>query len=162
MKTLCTIILTVVFLWSSSLSAEYCKFDDTGRVRSCEFKISGLKKDSQIIISYTQTGWSLMAVVFVKEFVFVEGDASIKIGKSELQTMEYVTTRRDIVYGAGMMEAAVFRVSEELLHKLANSDGTVRLYLPAAESKDREIKATASKFSKLDEYIAETKLALGL
>lgn len=162
MKILYAITLTVIFLWSAPLSAEYCKYDDAGRVKSCEFKISGLKKDSQIIISYTQQGWSLMAVIFVKEFVFVEGEGRIEIGKKALQNMEYVTTRRDIVYGAGMMEAAVFRVSEELLHQLANSDGTVRIYLPATESKDRVIKATAGKFSELDEYIAETKEVLGL
>jgi len=150
-----------IALWSSPVSAGFCKYDSSGRVRSCEFKVTGLKKQSQVVISYTQEGWSLMAVIFIDEFVFVEGDASIKIGKRELQNLEYVATRRDVVVG-GMMEAGVYKVNEEMLHQIANSDGGIRLYLAASESEDRVIKANASRFSDLEDYIAETKTVLGL
>lgn len=161
MKTLCTILLTVVALWSAPVSAEFCRYDDAGRVRSCEFKVTGLKKQSQIVISYTQQGWSLMAVVFIDEFIFLEGDGRIEIGKKEPQVLEYVTTRRDVV-SRGMMEAGVFRVDEELLHDIANSDGGIRIYMPASEGEEQKIKANDSRFSDLERYIAETKAALGI
>ncbi len=103
-----------------------------------------------------------MAAIFVTEFVMLEGDASVKLGRTELQGLEYVRTRRDMLTSGMYMEAGVYKVSEEFLHALANSKGTVRLYLPASESEDQKIKATAGKFSKLEDYIAETKAALGL
>lgn len=161
MKIFYTIILATAFLWTSPLYAEYCKYSDTGKVRSCEFKVTGLKKRSQIVISYTQQGWSLMAVIFLKEFVFVEGDARIEVGKNEPRTLEYVQTRRDVT-GGQMMEAGVFKISEDLLHEIANADGGIRIYLSALESEERRIKANDSRFSGLDDYIVETKAALNL
>lgn len=161
MKTLYTIILAAAFLWTSPLYAEYCRYNDAGKVRSCEFKVTGLKKHSQIVVSYTQQGWSLMAVIYVDEFVFVEGDARLEIGKNEPRTLEYVNTRRDVV-GGSMMEAGVFKISEEVLHEIANADGGIRIYLPALESEELRIKANDSRFSGLEDYIAETKAALGL
>lgn len=161
MKTFTAALLTLGIVWSLPAAAEFCRYDNSGKVRSCEFKVTGLKKQSQIVISYTQQGWSLMAVVFVDEFVFVEGDARIEIGKENTQNLEYVTTRRDVVPG-GLMEAGVFKVSEELLHDIANSDGGIRIYLPASEGEEQRIKANDSRFSDLEEYIAETKTVLGL
>ncbi len=103
-----------------------------------------------------------MAVVFVKDFVMVEGDASIRIGKGEIHNLEYVNTHRDITPGGMMMEAAIYRVSEELLQILGNSSGRIRFRLSASEAKDQEIKAMGGNFSELDEYIAETKATLGI
>ena len=161
MKILYTALLSLVILWSPAIFAKYCKYNDAGRVRSCEFKVTGLKNNSQIIISYTQQGWSLMAVIYIDEFVLVEGDARIKIGKNEPRTLEYVKTSRD-VSGGKMVEAAVFLTSEDVLHEIANSSRAIRIYLPAAEAEDQVIKANDSRFDGLEDYIAETKAAVGL
>lgn len=103
-----------------------------------------------------------MVVIFLDEFAMVEDDAKVKIGKGEKQNMKFVTTHRDITPEGLVMEAAVYQVSEELLHNLSNADGKVRFYLAASQAKEQQVPVVASRFSKLDEYVAETKSALGL
>jgi hypothetical protein len=162
MKTLCTLLLTTLFLWSSPLAAEYCTTNDAGEVDSCILKINGLPKNTQVIISRLQEGWTLMLVVFLDEFAMVENDAKVQIGRGDKQNMKYITTHRDVTPEGQVMEAAVYQVTEELLHNLSNADGKVRFYLASSQAKVDRIPIVASRFSELDEYIAETQSALGL
>ena len=74
MKTIGTLILLALTLWSAPLFAEYCKVDTEDNKTSCIFKVDRIPKNTQIVISYTQQGWSMMIVVFRKEFALIEGD----------------------------------------------------------------------------------------
>ena len=162
MKTLCTILLTALFIWSAPLSAKYCKTDDAGNTRSCSYSAIGSPDKTQIIVSYTQQGWSMMFAVFVEEFVLIEGDAKFQVDKGEIRTLKHVNTHRDLTTDGLLMEAPIYSIDEALLHEIKNSGGKVRFWLTATESKDIEIDVWTRKFSKLDEYIAETKATLGL
>ncbi len=105
----------------------------------------------------------MMIVVFLDEFAMIEGDATVKPGKGgEIQSIEYVTIRRDMTPGGRLMEAPIYRVSEELLHELGKAKGKARFWLAASSSKDIEVEVAARLFSGIDEYIAETKAKLGV
>ena len=92
----------------------------------------------------------------------VEGDAKFKVRGHELQTIEYVTTARDVAPGDQVVEAAVYKISEEQLLQLADASGKVKFTVSAAEAKDQVIKVQSVLFKELPEYIAETKAAVGL
>jgi hypothetical protein len=161
-KAIWTFILLTVFLWSSAAPAEYCKVGSGGKETSCVYKITRIPKNSQIIISYTQQGWSMMIVVFLEDFAMIEGDAKVKTKNGEMQNIEYVSTRRDMS-GKRMMEAAVYIVSEELLRELGNAKGKIRFYLAGTNTKkDVEVEVAASNFKDIDAYISETKTLLGV
>lgn len=162
MKTIWTIILVVMFLWCSPASAEYCKFKSDSNIRSCTYKIDRIQHNTQIIISYTNHGWSMMIAVFLDEFAMIEGDATVKPGKgTEIQSIEHITTRRDMTPEGLMMEAPFYKVSEELLHDLGKAKGKVRFWLTASLLKDEEVEVAAGLFSDIEAYIAETKTVLG-
>lgn len=159
MKAIWMFVLLTVFLWSSVASAEYCKVGSGGKETSCVYKINS--KNSQIIISHTQRGWSMMIKVFLEDFAMIEGDAKVKTKNGEMQNIEYVSTSRDMA-GRRTMEAAVYMVSEELLHELGNAKGKIRFYLAGTNTKqDVEVKVAASDFEDIDAYISETKSILG-
>jgi len=106
----------------------------------------------------------MLIAVFLKEFAMIEGDAKVKTKGGEIDTIEYITTRRDMTHGGSMMEAPMYRVSEELLRKWGNSSGKVRFLLSATQAKGHEVEVevAASRFSDIDAYIAETKNVLGV
>jgi len=159
-KAIWTFILLAIILWSPAASAEYCNVSSGGDETSCIYKINRIPKNSQITISYTQQGWSMMIVVFLKEFAMIEGDAKVKTKNGEMQSIEYISTRRDMT-GGRLMEAAVYLVSEPLLHELGNAKGKVRFYLTATDAKkDVEVEVAASNFEDIDAYISETKTLL--
>lgn len=160
MKTFWTLILLAIFLWSSPVSAEYCTVSSEGRSTSCVFKTKRTPKDAQIVVSYTQQGWSMMVAVFLKEFAMIEGDSKVKTKKGEMYSIEYVTTRRDMTPAGKVMEAPVYIASEELLHELSNAKGKVQFWLSAEKPKEVEAEFAASLFEDLDAYIAETKMVL--
>jgi hypothetical protein len=90
----------------------------------------------------------------------IEGDAKVKTKNGEMQSIEYISTRRDMT-GGRLMEAAVYLVSEPLLHELGNAKGKVRFYLAATDAKkDVEVEVAASNFEDIDAYISETKTLL--
>lgn len=151
-------------LWNSPASAEYCSVQAEGKARSCTFRVDRIPNNSQIVISYTQQGWSMMVVVFLDEFAIIEGPAKLKIHKGETFTMEHVKTRRDLTPRGRMMEAAIYRANEELLRAMGQSGGKIRIYLAASEGEDPEIEVevAASLFSDIDTYIEETKTELGV
>ena len=151
-----------MLLWSVSASAEYCKYDDAGNLRSCTYEaVEGLK-GTRFVASYTQQGWGLTIAVFIEDFVMLEGDARVKIRGHDEQTLEYVSTTRDIAPEDLVMEAAVYKVSEELLLQLADASGKVRFYLPANEAEEQYIKVQSVQFKELVDFVAETKAAIGL
>lgn len=162
MKIIWTFIIVMLFLWCSPVSAEYCTVKSDGKSTSCIYKISRIPKNTQIVISYTQQGWSMLIAVFLDEFVMIEGDATVKPGRGEIQSIEHVTTRRDMTPEGLLMEAPIYRVSEELLRELGNSRGKIRFWLAASESKDKEVEVAASLFSDIDEFIDETKAKLDI
>ncbi len=104
----------------------------------------------------------MMIVVFMDEFAMLEGDATVQPGRGEdKQSLKYVITRRDMTPEGQMMEAPIYEVSEELLHKLGNARGKARFFLAGnAITKDREVEVAASLFSDIEAYIAETKSEL--
>lgn len=164
MKTNCILILAAIFLWCSPLSAEYCTTKPDSNATSCMYKIDRIANGSQILITYTRQGWSMMIVVFMDEFAMIEGNATVKPGRGEeIQSIEYVTTRRDMTWEGLMMEAPLFKVSEQLLHEFGNARGKVRFWLPGtAIKKDKEIEVAAGLFSDIEAYISETKTELGV
>jgi len=163
MKTIWTFILVTVFLWCSPVSAEYCKIKSESNTRSCTFKIDRIQNNTQIVISYTNQGWSMMIAVFLDEFAMIEGDATVQPGKrKEIQSIEYVTTHRDMTPEGLMMEAPIYKVSEKLLHELGEAKGKVRFWLAGSSSKDEEVEVAAGLFSDIDAYISETKTELGV
>lgn len=164
MKTLWVFIVAVMCLWCSPASAEYCSVQSEGKKISCTYKIDHLPKNTQIIISYTRHGWSMMIAVFLEEFANIEGDAKVKTKKGEMQSLEYISTQRDMTESGLMMEVPVYLVSEALLRELGNSSGRIQFLLPAMYAKhgEVELKIHASLFSDIDEYIAETKSVLGV
>ena len=103
----------------------------------------------------------MMIAVFLEEFAMIEGDAKVKSSAGGVQSIEHITTRRDMTPGGRMMEAAIYKVSESQLRELGNSRGKVRFYLNGSLSgKDEEVEVAASLFSDIDEYIDETKTVL--
>jgi len=161
MKSLWMFILVAVFLWCSPASAEYCKVKSDGTSRTCIYKIDRIPHNSQIVISYTREGWTMMIAVFLKEFALIEGDAKVKSSEGGEQSIEYVSTSRDMTAGGTLMEAAIYKVSESLLRDLGHSKGKVRFYLAgSASKKDKEVEVAASLFSDIDAYIDETKTVL--
>ena len=92
----------------------------------------------------------------------IDQDATVKPGKGrEIQTLEYVNTRRDMTPSGKMMEAAIYKVSEEFLRELGTAKGKVRFYLAGSNSrKDLEVEVSSGLFKDMDEYIEETKTEL--
>jgi hypothetical protein len=163
MKTLYALIFAVTILWYSPVSAKYCTFKSETNKRSCLYKIDRIENNSQIVISYTSQGWSMMIAVFLKEFAMLEGEATVKPGRGEdAQAIEYVATRRDMTYEGLMMEAPIYKLSEDLLHQLGKAKGKVRFFLVGESKKEIEVEVAASLFSDIEDYIAETKTELGV
>lgn len=160
MKPFWIVISVAILFWCSPAAAEYCTVKSAGNETSCIFKTKRNPKDSQIIISYTQQGWSMMIAVFLKEFAMIEGDSRVEIKKGPTHGIEYVSTRRDMTPGGRMMEAPVYLVSESLLHDLANAKGKTRFWLSAEKPREVEVEIAASLFSDIEAYIAETKTVL--
>ena len=162
MKTIWTCIFLSIFLWCSTASAKYCTVKSGEESSSCIFKTKRTPKDAQIVVSYTQQGWSMMIAVFLKkDFAMIEGDSKAKTKNGEMHSLEYITIRRDMTTTGRMMEAPVYLVTEDLLHDLSNAKGKVRFYLSADDPKEVEVEFAASLFEELDAYVAETKMVLG-
>jgi hypothetical protein len=161
MKIFLTLILLALFLWCPQLSAKYCNVSNEGASTSCIYTTKRTPKNSQVVISYTKQGFSMMVAVFMDEFAMVEGDAKARTKKGELHELKYITIRRDMMHTGRVMEAPVYLVSEGFLHELSNAKGKVRFWLSALESKDVEVEVAAGLFSGIDDYIAETKSLLG-
>lgn len=162
-KSIWVLIPLLLLLWCPPASAKYCSVKAEGKSRSCIYKIDRIPHNTQIIISYTKQGWSMLIVVFLEEFAIIEGPATVKAKKVKKQTIEHIKTQRDMTPGGKMMEAAIYRVSEELLRGLGNSSGKVRFWLKGEEvKKDVEVEVAASLFGDIGEYIDETKTELGV
>lgn len=162
MKTLGRLLILAMLFLSASVSAGYCDYDDSGRLTSCTYNAVGGLEGTQYIVSFTRQGWALTIALYMEDFVMVEGDATFKVRGNELQTIEYVTTARDVAPDDLIVEAAVYKISEEQLLQLANAGGKVKFTVPAAEAKDQVVKVQAVQFKEIPEYIAETKAAVGL
>jgi hypothetical protein len=160
MKPFWTLILLAIFLWSSPVSAEYCTVSAEGKSTSCVFKTKRTPKDAQVVVSYTQQGWSMMVAVFLKEFAMIEGDSKVKTKNGEMYSLEYVTIHRDMTPSGKVMEAPVYIASEELLHELSSAKGKVRFWLSGEKPKEVEVEFAASLFEDLDAYVAETRMVL--
>ena len=160
MKTFGTVILLALSLWSAPLFAEYCRVDAENNKTSCIYKIDRIPKNSQIVINYTQQGWSMMIVVFRKEFALIEGDSKVTTKDGGEYPIKYVSTRRDMTHGM-MMEAAIYMVDETVLHELAKARGKVRFFLAnTVEKEDVEVEVAASQFEDIEAFIAETRIVL--
>lgn len=161
MKTLLTLFLATCLLWSPSAFSKYCSIKEGSNARSCVYRVDRIPKSTQIIISYTQQGWSMMIAVFFDEFAIIEGTAKVKIHKGDTFDIEHVSTRRDMTPGGRMMEAAIYRVSEELLREMGRAKGKIRIYLATDATGEEEIEVAAKLFHDLDAYIEETRAELG-
>lgn len=161
MKSFWALIPLILLLWCPPASAKYCTVKAEGKSRSCIFKVDRIPHNSQIIISYTKQGWSMLIVVFMDEFAIIEGPATVKIKGGKKHTIEHMTTQRDMTPSGRMMEAPIYKVSEELLRELGHAKGKVRFWLRGEEiKKDKEVEVAASLFSDMDAYIEETKTEL--
>jgi len=161
MKTIWTSVFLSIFLWCSTASAEYCTVKPENNSTSCIFTTKRNPKDAQIVVSYTQQGWSMMIAVFLKEdFAMIEGDSKVKIKKGDTHSLQYVSTRRDMTTTGRMMEAPIYMVTEAALHDLSNAKGKVRFWLTADDPKEVEVEFAAGLLEDLDAYVAETKMVL--
>ena len=160
MKAFWTLILVATLPWCSPALAEYCTVKSDGTETSCIFKTKRTPKDSQVVISYTQQGWTMMVAVFRKDFAMIEGDSRVEIKKGPTHNIEYVSTRRDLTFDRRVMEAPVYIVSEALLHDLGSAKGKTRFWLSADKPKEVEVEIAASLFADIEAYIAETKTVL--
>lgn len=163
MKPISTFIFLSIFLWCTPASAEFCTVAPDDNSTSCIFKTKRNPKDAQIVISYTQQGWSMMvAVFFKKDFAMIDGDAKAQTKNGEMHNLEFVNIRRDMTPRGRMMEAPIYIVPEALLNDMSNAKGKVRFWLSAGDPKEVEAEFAAGLFSELDTYIAETKTVLGV
>ena len=62
MKSLLTTITAICLLFSPTAFAKYCTLKEDSNARSCVYRVDRIPKSTQIIISYTQQGWSMMIV----------------------------------------------------------------------------------------------------
>jgi len=162
-KSLLTLLLMAILLWSPSISAKYCKQNSSGKTTSCRFSDNtGRPHDATISISYTQQGWSLMLAFYIEDWLMLEGDAKIKMGDGEVKTIPYVTTRKDITSTEQLIEAVVYRPSEELLREISEAGGMIKFWLPSTLGEELEVKFRAMRFKNLDKFVDETKETLGL
>jgi len=161
MKAFWVLISASLLFWGSPAAAEYCSIESEGKDISCIFKTERTPKDTQVVISHTQQGWSMMVAVFLKEFAMIEGDSRVEIKKGPTHSIEYVTTRRDMTTDRRMMEAPVYLVSEELLHDLASAKGKAYFWLSAEKPKEVKVEVATSLFEDIDAYVEETKSVLG-
>lgn len=160
MKVFWTILILAATIWSAPVSATYCKVDTEDDKTSCIYKADHIPKNTQIIISYTQQGWSMMIVVFLDEFAIIEGDAKVQTKHGEPHTIKYVSTRRDMTRGK-MMEAALYIVDEAVLRELGQAKGKIHFYLANTDAKeDVDVEVAASNFEDIGAYIDETKTVL--
>jgi CRISPR/Cas system-associated exonuclease Cas4 (RecB family) len=160
MKAFWVSISVALLFWGTPAAAEYCTVKSAGKETSCIFKTKRTPKDTQVVISYTQQGWSMMVAVFLKEFAMIEGDSRVEIKNGPSHSIEYVSTRRDMTINRRLMEAPVYLVSEELLHDLGSAKGKARFWLSAEKPKEVEVEIAASLFEDIDAYIEETKEVL--
>jgi len=159
-KVFWTILFLAAINWATPVFATYCKVDTADDKTTCIYKADRIPKNTQIIISYTQQGWSMMIVVFLDDFAMIEGDAKVETKDGEAYTLRYVSTRRDMTHGK-MMEAALYMVDESVLRELGQAKGKVHFYLANTDAKeDVDVKVAASNFEDIDAYIAETKTVL--
>lgn len=161
MKAFWTVLLLAAVVWSAPASANYCNVDTEDNKTSCIYKADHIPKGTQIVISFTRQGFSMMIVVFLDDFAIIEGDAKVQTRHGEPHTIKYVSTRRDMVQGK-MMEAALYLVDEAVLEELGQAKGKVHFYLANTDAKkDVDVEVAASNFEDIGAYIAETKTVLG-
>lgn len=161
MKAIWTVLLLAVIAWSAPASATYCKVEAGDNKTSCIYKTERVSKGAQIVISYTQQGFSMTIVVLLKEFAIIEGDAKVQTKHGEPHTLKYVSTRRDMTRGR-MMEAAQYLVDEKVLQELGQAKGKIHFYLANTDAKeDVDVEVAASSFEDIGAYIAETKMVMG-
>ena len=161
MKAILTVFLLAAIAWSAPASAAYCRVDTEDNKTSCIYKADRIPKGTQIVISYTRQGYSMMIVVFLDEFAIIEGDSRVETKHGEPRAIKYVSTRRDMVHGK-MMEAALYLVDEAVLQELGQAKGKIHFYLANTDAKeDVDVEVAASNFEDIGAYIAETKAMLG-
>ena len=154
-------ILLAAMIWAPPVSAKYCTKKPTGMILCRMMDTSGRPYDATLTISYAKQGWSAMVGLFIEHAMIMEGNAKIKIGGGEIQELEYVSTHRDVTPQNLLLEAAVYKISEEQLRQMGESGGFIRFFLPSEETDELEIKFWARRFSDIDDFIAETKETLG-
>jgi len=161
MKTFWTLTLLAMISWCSPVMAEFCTVDAEDNSTQCIFKTKRNPKNAQIVVSYTQQGWSMLVAVFLKEFAMVEGDSRVTTKDDKEYSLKYISTRRDMFPSGRVMEAPLYLATEEMLLKLSTAKGKVRVWLAAEDPEEVEVEFASSLFSDLDEYVAETKTVLG-
>ena len=160
MKAIWIVSILAAAIWSAPASATYCRVDTADNTTSCIYKADRIPKGTQIVISYTRQGFTMMIVVFRDEFAIIEGDAKVQTKHGEPHTIKYVSTRRDMVQGK-MMEAAIYLVDESVLQELGQATGKIHFYLANTDAKkDVDVEVAASNFDDIGAYIAETKTVL--
>jgi len=160
-KAIWTVLFLAATIWSAPASATYCKLDAADNKTSCIYKADRIPKNTQIIISYTRQGFTMMIVVFQKEFAMIEGDSTVQTKHGEPHMLKYVSTRRDMTHGM-MMEAALYLIDESVLQELGHAKGKIHFLLANTDAKeDVDVEVASSNFEDIDAYIAETKAVLG-
>jgi len=160
-KAIWTVLFLAAVIGSAPASASFCRVDAEDNQTTCIYKADRIPKGTQIVISYTRQGYSMLIVVFLDEFAIIEGDAKVQTKHGEPHTIKHVSTRRDMTHGK-MMEAALYLVDEEVLQELSQAKGKVHFYLANTDAKkDVDVEVAASNFEDIGAYIAETKAVLG-
>jgi len=160
MKSFWTLILLAAFLWCSPVFAEYCGLSHESGRTECKFRTDSGSKDSSIVVSHNEQGWTMTVTVILKEFVMIEGDAKLMTKDGEIHDLEYVSTRRDVAPRRKWKESPVYLVSEALLRELGSTKGKLLFMLASEDPKDMEVKFSSGTFEDIDVFIAEAKTVL--
>jgi hypothetical protein len=162
-KKLACILLILGVAGSQAAAAEFCTRDEATDTLSCRYTdTNGRPHNAMMTISLTQAGWSLMLAVFLdEEWLMMEGDASVRFKDDTVFELDYVTTHRDLTEKGRLMEAAFFKVEEDLLRKIGSSKGSMYFNVPN-EKDGLELKFWTKRFKDMDDFLAETKAAVGL
>ncbi len=162
-KKLVCLLLILGLACSQAASAEYCTRDEAADSLSCRYSdANGRPHNAMMSISLTKEGWSLMLAIFLnEEWMMMEGDSSVRFKDDTVFELDYVTTHRDLTEQGRLMEAAFFKVGEDLLRKIGNTKGSMYFDIPT-EKGNLELKFWTKRFKDMDAFLAETKAAVGL
>jgi len=160
MKTFWTLLVLAIFLWCSPVFAEYCGLSHESGRTECKFRTDPGSKDSSIVVSHNEQGWTMTVTVILKEFVMIEGNAKLMTKDGEIHDLEYLSTRRDVAPRRKWKESPVYLVNEALLRELGSTKGKLLFLLASEDPEDLEVKFSSGTFEDIDPFITETKSVL--
>jgi hypothetical protein len=149
------IALITLALVSTASAEQFCKTDefDRGLVCSTRFKVSD---EWHVILNMAQGEFIGFSVVLLaKEWVFLHGDARIKIDAGPPETLTLVDFARDTRVG-GVSESTLYMISLDTLRRAANAKQEI-WFRPKAKRtiSDVKIQAGSPQHQQLVDFFVE-------